>query len=128
VDNGDVEDTLVDAADPGCIANGVYVPEDDNETDPTLEDINISSNPELVRQGGASIITYQVNECLTTPGNVPALWQFKRDGAILATGTGTSNGEQAYPVTNIQAKTTFSISCGSTTRTTTVSLIKVKEF
>lgn len=33
VDNTDPEDTLVDAADPGCINNGVYTPTDNDETD-----------------------------------------------------------------------------------------------
>ncbi len=129
VDNGDPEDTVSDSSDPGCIVNGVYDPNDNDEQDPSLgAALKISASPQLVRQGGSSTIKYEVNGCLTTPGNVPAAWQFRRDGIVLASGTGTSSGERVYPVTNIQAKTNFTVSCGSTTRSAPVSLIKVSEF
>ena len=129
VDNGDVEDTVGDAGDPGCITSGTYNPNDDDEQDPSLGVVlKVSASPQLVRQSGSSTAKYEVNECLTTPGNVPAAWQFRRDGVVIASGTGTSNGERTYSLTNIQAKTILTISCGSTTRTATVSLIKVEEF
>jgi hypothetical protein len=127
VDNADAEDTLVDSLDPGCMANSVYDPNDDDEQDASLGVVlKISAKPQLVRQGGSATVTYQVNDCSISGG--AATWLLKRDGIVVASGTGNSSGEQTYPVTNIQSKTSFVVGCGGSVKTVSISLIKVQEF
>lgn len=130
VDNSDAEDAIADyPADPGCESAG-----DDNETDPAPGvTLKISANPQLVRFGGSSTVTYEVNNCTITNAEgdlVPGTWTLLRDGAQIGTGisgTSTTGGQQSYPVYNIQNKTTFTLSCGGTTRSATISVIKINE-
>lgn len=133
-DNADPEDTLKDALDPACIRGGTYDPNWDNETDPAPgATLKISANPQLVRFGGGSEISYEVGNCKVDDGEgnlVDGVWELKRDGSSMSpviSGTGTTNGPQAYPVYNIQNKTTFTLSCGGTTRSATISVIKINE-
>lgn len=129
VDND--EDGIIDFAgsDPGCDSA-----DDDNETDPAPGvTLKISANPQLVRFGGSSTVTYEVNNCTITNAEgdlVPGTWTLLRDGAQIGTGisgTSTTGGQQSYPVYNIQNKTTFTLSCGGTTRSATISVIKINE-
>ena len=115
--------------DPGCSSA-----DEDDETDPAPgATLKISANPQLVRFGGNSEISYEVGNCKVDDGEgnlVDGVWELKRDGGSMSpviSGTGTTNGPQAYPVYNIQNKTTFTLSCGETTRSATISVIKINE-
>ena len=137
IDNSDSEDVLIDCADNGCwtggvVGTGVCDKLDDNEKDPVPGVVlKISANPQLVRQRGNSTINYEVNQCEITneKGNkVSATWEL-RDGTsgLVDSGTGTSNGQRLLPVTNILNKTTFTLSCGGSSRSATISVIKINE-
>lgn len=136
VDNSDNEDNLIDCADPACwtggqVGNGMCQKEKDDERDPVSGVVlKISANPQLVRFGGASNIGYEVNECnvINDKGaTVPGVWELRQDGTLRESGTQTTSGPRIYPLTNILAKTTFTVSCGGTTKSATVSVIKINE-
>ena len=133
IDNDDSEDTLADNFDPACIRNGTYDPNWDNERDPSPDAVlRISANPQLVRQGGRSIVTYEVNSCtvVDSEGNrVSAPWTITVDGASTGrSGTGDSGGVQTIDVLDIQTRLTYTLSCGGTSRSATISVIKINEF
>lgn len=131
IDNNDSEDILVDNEDPGCLdVNGDHNPLDDNERDDASEVmLRISANPQLVRQGGSSTVKYEVSGCFDAQKGSYADWQLVQEGNAIpaASGTRNSGGEQQIPVRNIQSKTTFTLSCGRTTRSATISVLKINE-
>ncbi|MFZ2152168.1 MAG: DUF4215 domain-containing protein [Minisyncoccia bacterium] len=115
-------------ADPGCTSGS-----DDDETDPAGTAIlNISANPQLVRQGGSSVIAYEVDNCTSDTGGKgdfgDGTWQLIRDGVLVASGVTNTGGKASYPVLNITNKTTFTLSCLGTSRSATISVIKISEF
>lgn len=120
--------------DPGCYPDGnggggACNPQDDDENDATGAVLRISANPQLVRQGGASEISYEVSGCTSLTKGDPVSWELLRDGnSIGVSGAEDSGGEQKYPVSDIQNKTTFTLSCGGTSRSATISVIKIGEF
>ncbi len=127
-------DCTTGAEDPGCYPDGnggggACNPQDDDENDATGAVLRISANPQLVRQGGSSQISYEVTGCVSQDKGNPVAWELLRDGlSIGVSGSESSDGEQKYPVTDIQNKTTFTLSCGGTSRAATISVIKIGEF
>ncbi len=133
IDNDDPEDKWADNLDPACIRNGTYDPNWDNERDPSPDAVlRISANPQLVRQGGRSVVTYEVNSCtvVDSEGNrVSAPWAITVDGAsTVRSGVGDSGGVQTIDVLDIQTRLTYTLSCGGTSRSATISVIKINEF
>lgn len=123
-------DGIIDfsSADPGCTSAS-----DDDETDPAgTAVLKISANPQLVRQGGSSVITYEVDNCTSNTGAKgdvgDGTWQLTRDGVLVTSGVLNTGGEVSYPVLNISNKTTFTLSCLGTSRSATISVIKISEF
>lgn len=115
-------------ADPGCTSAS-----DDDETDPAgTAVLKVSANPQLVRQGGSSVITYEVENCTVDTGGKGDLgdgtWQLMRDGVLVTSGSLNTGGEASYPVSLISNKTTFTLSCLGTSRSATISVIKISEF
>ena len=115
-------------ADPGCTSAS-----DDDETDPAgTAVLKVSANPQLVRQGGSSVITYEVDNCTSNTGAKgdvgDGTWQLIRDGVLVTSGVLNTGGEVSYPVLNISNKTTFTLSCLGTSRSATISVIKISEF
>lgn len=120
--------------DPGCYPDGnggggECNPQDDDENDATGAELRISANPQLVRQGGSSEILYKVSGCTSLTKGDPVSWELLQDGlSIGISGSESSDGEQKLPVTDIDNKTTFTLSCGGTSRSATISVIKIGEF
>lgn len=136
IDNEDPEDNtttrLADCADPACWTGGAVGTGScnralDTENDPVPGVVlKISANPQLVRQGGNSAVSYEVKGC--SVGGIAQAWTLKRDGSVTGIQGVGSAAPGSLSVNNIQAKTTYTLMCGNTSRSATISVIKINEF
>ncbi len=129
--------------DPGCYPDGnggggSCNPNDDDETDNTGSDMSITANPQLVRSGGTSNVTFtcdagtwkltgpQVNNIKGVGRDTSATKDSGCDLPNVFCGTEALT-DKVFPAQNVTSKEIYTLRCGGKERSATISVIKINE-